>query len=46
LWRNVTPRFEPYSILGVTLNRKGGGKPPHSKVGWWRVGGRGYALTK
>jgi hypothetical protein len=26
------------------LHRKGGGKPPHSKAGWFGVGGRGYAM--
>src|ERR1700722_1472911 len=37
------PRFEPYSVLALALLGKGGGKPPHSKVGWRRVGWRGYA---
>jgi hypothetical protein len=32
-------RFKPYSIPGLTLLGKGGGKPPHSKVGWLRIGG-------
>jgi hypothetical protein len=39
------PRFEPCSVPGLTLLRKGGGKPPHSKVGWLRVGGGGYAIV-
>jgi hypothetical protein len=33
-----SPRFEPYSIRALTLLGKGGGEPPHSKVGWRRSG--------
>jgi hypothetical protein len=43
--RLVAPRFEPYSNLDVILYCKGGGKPPHSKVGWRRGGAGGYAIV-
>jgi hypothetical protein len=35
-------RIEPYSILALTLLGKGGGKPPHSEVGWLRIGSGAY----
>ena len=28
------PRFKPQPLPAVTLNCKGGGKPPHSKASW------------
>jgi hypothetical protein len=31
---DFTPRFEPQADPVLTFGRKGGGKPPHSKVGW------------
>jgi hypothetical protein len=43
--RLVTSRFEPNSIVGPRLRCKGGGKPPHSKVGRWRIAGSGYAIV-
>jgi hypothetical protein len=42
--RLFAPHFKPYSVLAVTLFRKGGGKPPHSKVSWLRVNTSGYAI--
>jgi hypothetical protein len=39
-------RLEPYSNLAITLLRKGGGEPPHSKVGWMRFGCGGFAINR
>jgi hypothetical protein len=43
--RSHAPRFRPYSILTFALFRKGGGKPPHSKVGWHIVD-PGHAINR